>query len=225
MAAFLRFLLGLFLLPVCWAVTVVLLGVLASCGLTQSALSFLGGVAAFAACWLLLSHPVRTYVLGHELTHALWGLLFGAVPSRLRVGEKGGSVNLTKDNFLITLAPYFFPFYTFIVLLVAFIVRCFVQPLPWLPLWVFLVGFTWAFHVLFTIQSLFQTQPDVMQYGRLFSWTFIYVANILLIAFGLALATGYGCVGLCRELAHSVAAVYVSCGRGAQSLVARVTPT
>ena len=101
------------------------------------------------------------YVLGHELTHALSGMLFGAKASRLKVTDKGGSVNLTKTNFIITLAPYFFPFYTFVVGIAALIVLIFVRPLPLIPLWVALVGFTWAFHLLFTLDSLSQRQPDI----------------------------------------------------------------
>ena len=49
----------------------------------------------------------------------MWGLLFGARPSDVRVSASGGSVRLSKSNLLITLAPYFFPFYTFVVIVVA----------------------------------------------------------------------------------------------------------
>ena len=193
MANFLRMLLGVAMLPACWGVvrafvdSVLVAGGVE--GVSPEALSLLGGIAAFALCWMALSHPVRAYVLGHELTHAIWGLLFGAVPSRLRVGEKGGSVNLTKSNMVITLAPYFFPFYTFLVVVAAIITFAFVRPLPWLPLWMFMVGFTWAFHVLFTLETLAQRQPDVTLYGRVFSWAFIFLANVALVLVWLAATT------------------------------------
>ena len=103
-------LLGLALLPACWGVARSLVdAIVAATGaegaLGAESLSLIGGIAAFALSWAALPHPVRTYVLGHELTHAVWGLLFGAVPSSLKVGERGGSVRLTKTNMLITLAP------------------------------------------------------------------------------------------------------------------------
>lgn len=194
MANFLRSLLGLALLPACWGVSrslvdAILVAAGSSSGFPLEAVSLLSGIIAFAFCWALLSHPVRTYVLGHELTHALWGLFFGAVPSQLKVGQRGGSVRLTKTNFLITLAPYFFPFYTFVVVLVALVAYAFVRPLPYLPLWMFLIGFTWAFHVLFTLSTLTLRQPDVQTYGRLFSWTFIYLVNVLLVLAWLASMT------------------------------------
>ncbi len=225
MASFLRLLLGLFLLPACWGVCVAFVEVFVLCGLSSTALAFVGGLVAFSLCWLLLSRPVRTYVLGHELTHALWGLFFGAVPSRLRVGPQGGSVNLTKSNVLITLAPYFFPFYTFVVILIALLVACFVHPLPWTPLWAFLIGFTWAFHALFTFDSLCHTQPDVQLYGRLFSWTVIFLANALLVSVALAFASGYGILSFVETLAHALVDSYMGCARGFVSVFRFATST
>jgi len=193
MANFIRMLVGVALLPACWGVCRAFLdSVLAAGGaegVSVEAVSLLGGVVAFALCWMAISHPVRAYVLGHELTHALWGLLFGARPSKLKVSESGGSVNLSKTNMLITLAPYFFPFYTFVVIVVALVTYAFARPLPFLPLWMFMVGFTWAFHVLFTIETLSQRQPDVKLYGRIFSWVFIFLANVTLVLVWLAATT------------------------------------
>jgi hypothetical protein len=160
-------------------------------------------------------HPVKTYVLGHELTHAIWGLLFGAVPSRLRVSESGGSVNLTKSNMLITLAPYFFPFYTFVVVVAAIVTYAFIRPLPWLPLWMFMVGFTWAFHVLFTIETLAQRQPDVKLYGRIFSWVFIFLANVALVLVFLAAVTSLSFAQLGGFLVHRVLDAYIGVGMAA----------
>ena len=93
----------------------------------------------------------------------------------------GGSVRLTKSNMLITLAPYFFPFYTFLVIIGALVTYAFFRPLPYLPLWLFLIGFTWSFHVLFTLETLGQRQPDVKLYGRIFSWTFIFIVNVAIV--------------------------------------------
>lgn len=194
MANFLRLLIGLLMLPLCWGFGRTLMDALVVAagaeGLASvETLSLLGGIVAFAFAWMALSHPVRTYVLGHELTHALWGLLFGARPSDVRVSASGGSVRLTKSNMLITLAPYFFPFYTFVVIVVALVTYAFLRPLPCLPLWMFLIGFTWSFHVLFTLETLTQRQPDVKAYGRVFSWTFIFIVNVTIVLVWLACMT------------------------------------
>ena len=217
MANFLRFLIGLALLPLCWGVSRAFLdALLISAGttgwLSVEAVSLLGGIAAFAMSWFALSHPVRMYVLGHELTHALWGLLFGARPSDVRVSASGGSVRLSKSNMLITLAPYFFPFYTFLVIIVALVTYAFFRPLPYLPLWLFLVGFTWSFLVLFTLETLGQRQPDVKLYGRIFSWTFIFIVNVAIVLVWLATMTPLTFAELGGMLANRIIGAYVGLG-------------
>ena len=42
----------------------------------------------------------------------------------------------------------------------------------------FAIAFTWCFHVCFTIRSLMQPQPDVQEYGRLFSYVLIWTFNV-----------------------------------------------
>ena len=213
-------LLGVALLPMCWGVVraffdSVIAAAGESGGVTAESIALVGGMAAFALCWMAVSHPVKTYVLGHELTHAIWGLLFGALPSKLRVSASGGSVNLTKSNMLITLAPYFFPFYTFLVIVVALITSAFIRPLPCLPLWMFAVGFTWAFHALFTLETLAQRQPDVKLYGRIFSWVFIFLANVALILLFLASTTSLTFAQLGGFLVNRIIAAYVGVGMAA----------
>ena len=214
MANFLRMLLGLCLLPLCWAAGRSFVDAVSAVGtgegMSVEAVSLLAGIAAFILCWTALSHPVRAYVLGHELTHALWGLLFGARPSDVRVSETGGSVKLTKSNIVITLAPYFFPFYTFLVIVAALVTYAFLRPLPYLPLWMFLIGFTWAFHVLFTLETLGQRQPDVRPYGRVFAWTFIYLVNLAIVLVWLASTTPFTFTELGLALVEDVTAAYAS---------------
>lgn len=213
MANFLRLLTGIALLPACWGVSRAFLDAVIAAGsgegISVEAITLLGGIAAFSLCWMALAHPVKMYVLGHELTHALWGLLFGARPSDVRVSETGGSVRLTKSNLLITLAPYFFPFYTFIVIVSALVTYAFIRPLPYLPLWMFLIGFTWAFHVLFTLQTLTQRQPDVKLYGRVFSWVFIFLVNIAIVLVWLVLMSPLTFADLGGIVVSSVGGAYV----------------
>ena len=226
MAAFVRLLIGILLLPACWAGTRVLVDAILQAansegGVSVEAMSLLGGVAAFAVCWAALPHPVRTYVFGHELTHALWGILFGARPSDVRVTASGGSVRLTKTNLLITLAPYFFPFYTFLVIVVALVTYAFLRRLPVLPIWMFLIGFTWAFHALFTLETLAQRQPDVKLYGRVFSWTFIFLVNLSIVLVWLAAMTPLTFGTLKGILVLRLTSAYAALGACACGLVRR----
>lgn len=222
MAGILRLLLGLALLPVCWGCVRAALDSLTvggEVGFSVELMSLLGGIMAFVVCWFVLSHPIKTYVLGHELTHALWGILFGARPSDVRVGESGGSVRLTKSNVLITLAPYFFPFYTFVVIVAALVTYAFVRPLPFLPLWLFLIGFTWSFHVLFTLETLTRRQPDVTLYGRVFSWTFIFLVNMAIVLVWLVVTTPLTFTQLGGFVANRITSAYAGVFDALVSLV------
>ncbi len=181
----LKFLLGLFLLPIAWIAISATARLIATLrfeefgGHPQSAWWLAGGFLLWLLLYLLLPRPMRTYVLGHELTHAVWALLMGARVSRLRVSARGGSVNVSKSNWIITLAPYFFPFYTMLVIAAAFILGFFYDLQPYERFILAAIGFTYAFHVTFTIAMLTIRQPDIQEHGRLFSYTVILLLNTL----------------------------------------------
>ncbi|HOE60597.1 MAG TPA: hypothetical protein P5125_04250 [Kiritimatiellia bacterium] len=183
MLRLLRLIAGVLLLPLCVAVTLALLDTLRSIPDTGVLLSaetrtLLAGFFLWLGMWFFLPQPFRAYVVAHELTHAFWGALFGARVSDLRVSERGGSVRLSRSNLLITLAPYFFPLYTILVVLLRLLAGLFLNPMPCPLLWLFFVGFTWCFHITFTLQSLMTRQPDIQEYGRIFSYAVIYLFNL-----------------------------------------------
>ncbi len=179
-----KFLLGLLLLPACGAISLVLYRLLMLVrpeSLHQVAPSTWGllfGFFFWLALFFLMPRPLRTYVLGHELTHALWALLMGGRVSQLKVSKKGGSVMVSKSNVLVTLAPYFFPFYTFLVLALYLLLALFFDLRHYEPFWMGCVGFTWSFHVTFTFTMLGQHQTDIAAHGRIFSYAFIYFMNV-----------------------------------------------
>ena len=179
-----KFLAGLLLLPVCAALTMTLWRAIVILAQSPTRLPLLhafacvAGIVLWAIIWLFLPPLTRTYVLGHELTHALWTVLFGGKASALKVTERGGSVRVTKNNAWVTLSPYFFPLYTFLVALLWLLsVWLFPPILPYVPIFLFWIGMTWSFHFTFTLRFLAYNQPDVREHGRLFSYTLIYALN------------------------------------------------
>ena len=174
---------ALLLLPACAGLTAVAW----QAGRPLLAGTNLGPALAFGAgylLWLLvfvfLPKPIRTYVLGHELTHAIWALLMGARVSGLTVRKAGGQVRTSKTNWAITLAPYFFPFYAVLFMAGFFIVHAIWDLTPYFWVLFFLIGLGWSFHVTFTIMVLFTvSQPDVQSQGALFSAVVIYLMNLL----------------------------------------------
>ncbi|MGJ8655079.1 MAG: hypothetical protein ACSHX6_01410 [Akkermansiaceae bacterium] len=131
---------------------------------------------------LLRKKFLYLYVLGHELTHAFFIFLCGGKISGFKVSPDGGYVITNKTNVLIALSPYFIPFWTCIILAISFITRFFVHiPLHDEILYL-LIGFTWTFHLAWTIWMIPRDQPDLKENGSFFSLTVIYLANILLLA-------------------------------------------
>ena len=184
-----KFLTGLLLLPLSLALSMTLWRAIVILAQSPTRLPLLhafagvSGIVLWAVIWIFLPPMTRTYVLGHELTHALWTILFGGKASGLKVGERGGSVRVSKNNAWITLSPYFFPLYTFIVALVWLLSAWLVPAVkPYAPIFVFWVGMTWSFHLTFTLRFLAYNQPDVREHGRLFSYALIYALNVLSIA-------------------------------------------
>lgn len=173
------------MLPLCVAATLTTIALLEAlhpgswAALPSSAWSLAIGFCLWTVLFGSLPRPVRAYVLAHELTHALWGLFMGARVSQLRVTKKGGSVRLSKSNALITLAPYFFPLYTVCVIAFYGALALFFDVQAYQPFWLAAIGLTWSFHVTFTVVALQQRQPDIEEYGRVLSYSLIYLANVL----------------------------------------------
>jgi len=233
MSRFLRFLLGAALLPLCVAVTQALLDTLRGIPSSATLLSpetalLLCGYFLWLIMWFFLPRPVRAYVIAHELTHALWGLFFGARISDMRISDQGGSVRLSKSNMLITLAPYFFPFYTILVVLLRLLIGLFFPDFHHPLVWLFLIGLTWGFHVTFTVQSLMVHQPDICEYGRLFSYVVIYLFNLTGVGLWVVCATpatfGVFAASLFTHTVSVYTAVCVTLFSGIRHAVNAATP-
>lgn len=128
------------------------------------------------------------YVLGHELTHAIFVFLCLGRVSGFRVGLDGGHIVTNKSNILIALSPYFLPFWSVVILGVMTIARA-IAPLPHHDEILYaLTGATWSFHLLWTLWIIPRDQPDLKEHGTFLSLTIIYLANVLLISVLLCLA-------------------------------------
>ncbi len=142
---------------------------------------FTGGFLLYLVIHFLFRKPILGYVVGHELTHALFAILFGGSVKSFHASEKGGQVQITKSNFIITLAPYFFPLYTFLALGGYWIARAADAPAfePWLVL---LAGAAFSFHIMLTLLFLQTDQNDIAEHGAFFSYPLIVLFNIILTA-------------------------------------------
>jgi hypothetical protein len=175
-----------------------------------SVLAFCIGYALWLMVFACLPKPMRTYVLGHELTHALWALMMGARVGGLRVRKTGGQIATSKSNWLIALAPYFFPFYAMLFIALFYLAHAIWGLDRYMWVLFFLVGLGWSFHITFTLMMLLTIrQPDVQSQGRLFSLVVIYCMNLLAIAFVAALLSPQvRAAALARDFGHNFGAAY-----------------
>jgi len=181
---------AILLLPFCIGAVQALFKVLAQTGQADTIwVATAGGAACWLVIFLLLPKPMRIYVFGHELTHALWTWAFGGRVKKFKATSDGGHVVVTKNNFMIALAPYFFPLY------VVLVVCCFVighllwgwtRYVVWFHL---LVGAAYAFHITLTWHILQTRQSDITSQGYLFSAVIIFLGNIGMLLIGVPLLT------------------------------------
>ena len=141
------------------------------------------GFAGYFLLWIFIfRHPkIGSYVstLEHECTHALFAVLTGHSVKGIRVtAYDGGQLRFKggEGNWLITVAPYFFPTITVILLSV----RLFIDQHSWLEIG---IGVSIAFHIASTYLEIHGAQTDLQRVGKFFAFCFLPTANILTYTF------------------------------------------
>lgn len=191
-----KLLLAIVLLPVCVGAGKALWQVLQASGKADTIwVATLAGAGCWLAIYLLLPKPMWIYVVGHEFTHALWTWLLGGQVKKFQASANGGHVIVTKNNFLIALAPYFFPVYAVAVVAVFIGGDLVWNWHPYLVWFHLLLGAAYAFHLTLTWHILKGEQTDITEQGYLFSAVVIFLGNITVLLLGLPYLTGTVGVG------------------------------
>jgi hypothetical protein len=188
MPRWLKNILGVLLIPLCLGVSSALGQVFREMGSLDLVWApLLAGAACWMIIYLLLPQPFWIYVVAHELTHVAAAWLCGGKVKRLRVRAGGGEVWVSKTNWFIALAPYFIPFYT-LCALALFLAGNYLLDWRGHLFWLhFFLGFTYTFHLTFTLHALSVPQSDLAAHGYFFSLPVIWLGNVALLAAGLAL--------------------------------------
>lgn len=143
---------------------------------------FILGAVVYLVIHTVLFKPNVVYIFGHELTHALAMFVSAGKVKSFKVGKKGGEVKGTKSNLFISLAPYFFPTYTLIIILLWIFAKQFWDVRDFISAFLFAVGLTLTFHFVMTVEFLKTKQPDLIKSGYLFSIALIYFINLSIAA-------------------------------------------
>jgi hypothetical protein len=193
--------LGLMILPITWVSTRTFFALVSHSASSESVwrsaptVLFCWGLVAWLAAFWAGLRPRYLYVLGHELTHALFVLICGGRIYEFRVTAAGGHVVTDKNNLLISLSPYFVPFWSLVAVTVYGLLGFFVDlamvqhfrfgnwrfSLGPDAILCFFLGYTWGLHLSFTVWMVARDQPDLQQNGTFFSLVFIYTINLALI--------------------------------------------
>jgi hypothetical protein len=176
---------AILLLPVCVGAGSALWQVIRASGKADTIwVATLSGAACWLAVYLLLPKPMWIYVFGHELTHVVWTWLLGGKVKKFKASSQGGHVVVTKNNFVIALAPYFFPLYAVLVVLVFLAGHWAWNWKPYAVWFHLLLGAAYGFHVTLTWHILKNSQSDITEQGYLFSAVIIFLGNacVLLLA-------------------------------------------
>jgi hypothetical protein len=142
---------------------------------------YLAGVLIYILVERLISKPMWLYIVGHELTHAVSGILSGAKIHSIHAGSKDGEVHLSKSNAFIALSPYVVPFYAVIVVVLYAAARRWWNPPQILPTFQLLLGFTLALHFSLTFTAVHGQQSDLKVVGFFLSTILIAVGNALIL--------------------------------------------
>jgi hypothetical protein len=199
---------GVLLLPLCVISTITFFGSFANAALegafwkTPEFWFFNLGMGIWLIAFWGLPRPIKVYVFGHEMTHALFVYLCGGRVEEFKVTHEGGHVVTDKNNMLISLSPYFVPFYTVIAALAFILIGAFFDlshyhegvffglgGFKWAWLMFGIIGLTWGFHFSFTGWMILKDQPDLRSNGTFFSLMLIYLINVLLISGLLVIAS------------------------------------
>jgi hypothetical protein len=140
-------------------------------------------LAFFGCIWATGEpRPLRVYVFGHELTHAIWVWAVGGRVNHFKVRRDGGYIVTSTHNFWIALAPYFYPLYSIAVIFLYGAASLFYDLAAYTPGLFGLLGLTWAFHLSFTLWMIPKGQTDLSYHGTIFSLVIIYVMNLLVLS-------------------------------------------
>ena len=178
-----RWAIALALVPILWSVChrVALMAPLVVGGGLRVWGFYALGVGGYIAVERIVARPMWLYVFGHELTHAVTGLLSGAKLHSFRATAKGGEVELSKSNVVIALSPYVIPLYAVLLIVAYAVTRRWWNPPALAPAFQILLGAAIAFHFSLTFSAIHSRQSDLKVVGFVLSGTTIALGNALIL--------------------------------------------
>jgi hypothetical protein len=144
------------------------------------------GFASGALFWMIFRKKLGFFgVFEHEFAHLVMGLLMFQKPEAFFATATRGHVRVGGKNFLVDLAPYYFPTFSVILLLVFPLLKESAYPVYFAVL-----GFITGYHLVSKIIDFKFYQGDIKVSGRAFSLFFCLFASLLAFGFIFAFVVG-----------------------------------
>lgn len=140
------------------------------------------GFAFMVACWIFLIQSKNSIAatLEHEITHALFAILTFHKVINIQASWENTNGSMAfkgKGNWLITIAPYFFPTLTIAFIFIGGVLSAFLgKQISWLAI---ALGVTIGYHFLAVLFEIHREQTDLKKVGWFFSFLFLPSANLL----------------------------------------------
>lgn len=142
-------------------------------------LAFGAGFFMYFTSRTMMDSSVKTTMqtVAHELTHAFFALLTFHKVSKISIDadNKGGEITFAGEgNWLITIAPYFFPLFAMIYMII-------ISFLPNELIFNGILGYFLGYHTDTVASQIHEKQTDLPKVGYLFCATFLPGANLWII--------------------------------------------
>ena len=160
-----KFIIGICFLPFVYSVSVSFLN---EFNTVEKAFQnyFWAGAISFIIIYLFIYEPAIIYNKGQKLLEVFFQFL----------------------KPLVRVAPYLLPIYTIIIFIVYLIFSSALKTNDAIGYFIFLFSFSLALHLVFSAKSLRSKQGDFLKANYIFGFSFIYIIDLILLAFCLNIA-------------------------------------
>ena len=160
----LKFIIVVFLLPFIFSITAAFIK--ESNSIKKEVLNpFIWGIISFLVFYLFIYEPSNIYKKGQKITEATFRFI----------------------SPLVRFAPFVLPIYSILIFALYCLIFRFTSSNLHLGLFMFLIGFSIIFHLVFSAKILHSRKDDFLMINYLFSFGFIYIINITLLALGFSI--------------------------------------
>ncbi len=159
--AFVKFILGVSLLPFVYGSTVALLSELRTIDVVLQK-SLWAGAIAFLIVYLFIWEPAKVYTRGYKIIEFIFRFM----------------------KPLVKVAPFLLPVYTLLLFAASLIVLQFSG--SGREYFLFLFGLSTALHLVFSAKTLRARKGDFLKGNYIFGFSVVYILNILLLCFALS---------------------------------------